>query len=66
MKIPVFTVEVQTRSEEFGCRTFATVKDAMNHADEDTTVWKISFSLANGERVRLVSVDGRWFYEPVV
>lgn len=46
--------EVQTRSEKNGLRTFPTIKEAMQHAEEDETVWKVSFPVANGERVRLV------------
>jgi len=67
--------EVQTRSEENGLRYFPTLKDAIQHALSDKTVWKISFSLPNGEQVRMVAqiafedIQGDnvydWVYEPI-
>lgn len=70
---------VQTRSEENGIRDFDTVKEAIAHAKEDETVWKISFLAASGERVRLINtstglvdkflanynIKNRWEYEPI-
>lgn len=48
-------IEFQTRSEENGLQFFSSLKDALNTAEKDQSIWKISFSLPNGERVRLVS-----------
>lgn len=61
--------DVQTRSEMHGTRNFPTLKAAMDHADEDESVWKISFPLPTGERVRLVRSGlayPDWVYEPVI
>lgn len=46
--------EVQTRTEDGTCRYFATLKQALSHADSDINVWKISYTLPTGERVRMV------------
>ena len=60
--------EVQTRSEDTGLRLFPTFAEAIEHASKDKTVWKISFNLPNGERMRLVKLNAwngdRWEYEP--
>lgn len=55
-------LQVQTRSEENGLLYHKTFKGALKHADEDPSVWKISFSLSNGERVRLVKTATGWLY----
>ncbi len=49
-------MEVQVRFEDGELRYFPTLKEALLVADRtgDPTVWKISFGLPNGERVRLV------------
>jgi len=59
--------QVQTRSESHGINYYETLALAIAAADNDETIWKISFSLATGERVRLV-YDGvvGWIYEPLV
>ena len=49
------TVEFQTRSEDTGTNYFSSLAEALEEAFNDRTVWKISFSLPNGERVRLVN-----------
>lgn len=62
-------MEIQTRSERNGLIYHTTLKDALEHAEKDLTVWKISFSLENGERVRLVSNEEgnlRWSYESII
>lgn len=46
--------EVQTRRESGELRYFKSFKEAWKDAADDETVWKISFSLPNGERVRMV------------
>jgi hypothetical protein len=66
--------EIQTRSEETGIEFFDTLEEAMDHAEKDKTVWKISFSL-DGEAVRFVrKIDNKeyvgkytsaWAYEPI-
>lgn len=49
-------MEFQTRSEETGLRFFSSLKDAMEAAEKDSTIWKISFSVGE-ERVRLVKAN---------
>ena len=46
-------VEVQTRRNDGELRYFESLDDAMEDAKNEE-VWKISFDLHNGERVRLV------------
>lgn len=46
--------QVQTRAVGGELRYFPTLKAAVGHAEADKDVWKISFDLPNGERVRLV------------
>lgn len=58
--------QFQCRSEETGLSYWATFKAALKHAEEDASVWKISFSLPTGERVRLVLRSGTWVYEPII
>lgn len=59
-------MNVQTRSEENGLREFATIAEAMNHAKEDLSVWKVSFAVGD-ERVRLTrNAVGEWYYEPII
>jgi len=66
---------VQVRSEETGLRYFRTVAQAFKYAEEDKTVWKVSFEAASGERVRLVRSPPRlrapgesdlWRYEDLM
>lgn len=59
--------EAQTRNEHGEILRHASVNDAMLHAREDPSVWKISFDAANGERIRLVQKGrGTWVYEPLM
>ena len=54
------------RSEESGTTYADTLSEAIELADLDETIWKISFNAANGERVRLVrSISDDWCYEPI-
>lgn len=46
---------IQTRSEENGLHNFDTLKEALDNADQDASVWKISFDGPDGSRVRLVA-----------
>lgn len=58
--------EVQTRNHDGQLRYFASVHDALEHAIQDPDVWKVSFSLPNGERVRLVREMDGWMYETIM
>lgn len=54
-------MEVQTRSEANGIKHTPTIAVALKNAEEDTSIWKISFWTESGERVRLVrSTDNEW------
>lgn len=68
-------MDVQTRSEETGLRHFDNVKAAFDHAEEDETVWKVSFTPPDGVRcrfVRMMRVTGGeqkkplWIFEPLL
>ncbi len=63
--------EVQTRNEAGATPTYETIDAAFKAAEEDATIWKISWTDATtGERVRFVKrVDhGQfcWRYDPIV
>jgi hypothetical protein len=62
--------EVQIRHENGGLRFFPNLKEAVEFAKNDASVWKISFSLPNGERVRMIretsQVEARWMYDPII
>jgi hypothetical protein len=51
---------IQTRSEVNGLMQYKTFQEAYKAVKEDSSIWKISFSLPNGERARLVR-DGDKF-----
>lgn len=57
---------IQTRNVSGELRFFSTLAEAWNYAEKDPTVWKVSFALSTGERVRLVERDGQWVYEDIV
>lgn len=58
--------EVQTR-ESGELRYFHTIRAAMEHARASPGVWKISFGVPTGERVRLVRNDaGEFVYAPLL
>jgi hypothetical protein len=58
--------EFQTRSEETGIILHRSMNDALNHADEDKSVWKISFTTPDtNERIRLVKTEHGWILENV-
>lgn len=42
--------EVQTRSEVTGLTFFDTLEQAVKHAEEDKTVWKLSYKTATGHK----------------
>lgn len=56
----------QVRSEETGCRDYASFGEALTAAKKDSSIWKISFAVGK-ERVRLVrqEIEGipQWVYE---
>lgn len=60
---------IQTRSEVDGILEFCNMKDAYEYAMQNSHVWKISFTLPNGERVRWVKHGSYdyvgWNYEPI-
>ena len=54
-------MEVQTRNHSGDLKFFQTVKEAFDYADENMSVWKVSFE---GTRfVRVEAVDGRWVWD---
>lgn len=60
-------LEVQTRNEEGALEFFSTLKEAVDHADQNPDVWKISFGLPTEERVRLVrNEEGKFVYEDIM
>ena len=58
-------LEVQTRSEEGEIRLFPSFKDAHFEAKRDPKIWKLSFSLPNGERVRLIRVGEEFVLQQI-
>ena len=57
---------IQTRSEMNGINYHSSMKAAMQAYHNDHTIWKISFSLGNNERIRLVMRNGQFVYEPLL
>lgn len=55
-------MEIQTRNTEGELRYFSTFAEAWQHRLVDTSVWKISFSIQTGERIRLVKGSTDEFY----
>jgi hypothetical protein len=56
----------QTRSEETGSNYFDSLKDALEYAEKNESVWKISFSVGK-ERVRLERTTAdEWIYSPIM
>jgi hypothetical protein len=59
--------EYQTRSEEHGINYFHTLEEAIEAAEHDKTIWKISYTDERNERVRLVKQkDMTWVHEPLL
>jgi hypothetical protein len=50
--------EVQTRTETNGLAYHLSFEKALDFAKRDPTIWKISFTLPTGERIRLVRQVG--------
>lgn len=59
-------MKVQTRNAQGDLQFFPTLKEAYRHSEKDISVWKISFELESGERVRLVKRDGDWVWEDIM
>lgn len=57
-------IQIQTRSETTGLAYFDSLKKAIDAADKDNTIWKISWTITEtNERVRLVKdINGAWFF----
>ena len=51
-------MKIQTRSEKTGLCFHNTLQNALDAAKKDHSIWKISFSLQNGERVRMIRNNG--------
>jgi len=59
-------MEVQLRKESGKLIFKDTLKEAVEYAKQNFDVWKISFPIESGERVRLIRTpDHRWRYEPI-
>ena len=53
-------VEFQVRNEAGRILFFKTFREAEEHADKDTSAWKISFAIGD-ERIRLIkNKEGKW------
>lgn len=59
-------MDFQTRSEESGLNNFPSLALALEAAALDYSIWKISFSLPNGERVRLIGREKEWKLESIL
>lgn len=57
-------MDFQTRSEENGMGYFSSLASAMEAAEKDPTIWKISFVVGK-ESIRLVRNHSGWLYEPL-
>lgn len=55
----------QTRNYDGELRDFETLEEALLHARSDLDVWKISFPLAEGTRMRLIREHTVWVYENI-
>lgn len=60
-------MEFQTRDCDGALRFFTTIKEAFQYATSNESVWKVSFTLPTGERVRFIKQEpyGGWIYEPI-
>jgi hypothetical protein len=58
--------EFQTRTTAGGLMFYKTLAEAMTAAKKDLEVWKVSFGLPNGERVRLTrNANGLFEFDPI-
>jgi hypothetical protein len=52
---------VQTRSEELGLRYFSSVTEAIEYANANPSVWKVSVSVEGADQsVRLIRHNANW------
>lgn len=58
-------MQIQTRSDNGELLYFDTLRDALLAAQKDSEIWKISFALPTGERVRLVYSPSGWVFENI-
>lgn len=61
---------VQVRDSEGGLFYFSTLREAMQYANDPTyDIWKVSFEIQSGERVRLTRTEfggiREWVYDPL-
>ncbi|MGW8181963.1 MAG: hypothetical protein ACWGQW_24815, partial [bacterium] len=59
-------MEVQTRSSCGELKYFASLREAQDYAEKNQEVWKISFAVESGERVRLVKRGTVWVWEDIM
>jgi hypothetical protein len=52
-----FTFSVRTRSDDEGDCYFPTIREALDSAEKNTTIYKVSFMMLNGEMIRLIRKD---------
>lgn len=49
--------DIQIKSTGGQVQFYTTIREAVKQAEKDPTIWKISFNIASGERIRLVRVE---------
>ena len=59
-------MEYQTRDHDGECRVFPSFKEAIEYAESNPDVWKVSFTTPEGDRIRLVETSDGWTYDPIV
>ncbi len=57
---------IQTRSESTGIGQHLTLQDALRASRDDVTIWKISYDIEDGTRVRLIRTIEGWVYENIM
>ena len=58
-------MNVQTRNHSGELKFFSTVKEAFDYAEENSSVWKVSFDEARFVRVETVDGKWAWAYQPM-
>ena len=56
---------VQTRNHSGELKFFQTVKEAFDYAEENSSVWKVSFDETRFVRVETVDGKWAWAYQPM-
>ena len=61
-------MEFQIRDYEGATTIVLTLTDAILEGEKDINIWKISFTLPTGERVRLIRMKGSgiWCYSSII